>query len=727
MFTPESEKRIIKRTLDEDDEINALYGAFGLTVSSSKSSASSGLRNVHQRQTITEPSMPMKSSSSLLRRLALQDLPDNADEAKHSDAHGAEEGWWAGGIAASLGRAAKSMIDRDRSPPTRYDGPPDSPGNVGLGLAKSPHAVRKIRSNFEMDRRRGVSEEPQDISPLPQEQRAPIRAVSESPKRNPVFKGASSNPSPLRIETVFDTAPPACDEDAFGYSPLPLDYEDQCDDDELYSVIDSFRVGSLGSTGSRSASATSTTSDSGTVHRNIEGGIGLGLGIDSDGSIEMVAPGGEGQRIMLDAVEYDEEFDSPRSQELDLPDVEDELTDTETFSAQTSSSSTRPDARRMSTEPEAVQQATKPATKYGDRATKLRMARSTPALRHQQSGWFDSIRSVVLSRAGYAPADTEPPVPVSTFTGPMRISPALPAAPTLVTASPVICDSTSAEAVDLPAIPPSITVTSASGESSYVPLRLRSSLAALRTVVGLPERRAGGVVEGDTPVLSPRLDWKAQGSQFAGWEKGKHGADSPRRIAAEAEGLGLGKGSGLRGASGTSIDYSKSFFYKPATPPHPSHRTSFTGTAGTNVEATADNTEGSENDHSGPAPRKEPAMAKRRSIKSLRAALLIPVAAPPVPAIPRAYRSQSGSESTLAPKTPPMQAAMAPPIQPPILAISSPGAWEAGLPPRELVLEGEEWDARDGGGVPGEWGRRGSKVKGSSKKRSLKKKTSVGV
>ena len=437
---------------------------------------------------------------------------------------------------------------------------------------------------------------------------------------------------------------------------------------------------------------------------------------------------------MLGAVEYDEEFDSPRSETIALPEVEDdddidEFTDTEAVSAPVPAAPARPDARRMSTEPEVTQQATKPATKYGDRATKLRMARSTPALKHQHSGWFDSIRSVMRARAGYEPIEAEPPLPVSTFKGPMRVSPALPAAPTLVTASPVICDSTSAEAVDLPVIPPSITITHAPAQS-YVPLRLRSSLAALRTVVGLPERRVGGEGEGDAPVLSPRLDWKAQGSQFAGWEKGKHGTDSPRRIAAEAEGLGLSKGSGLRGVSGTSIDYSKSFFYKPATPPHPSHRTTpASGKAGADAGAANDIVEANESEqatHGGPAPRKEPAMGKRRSIKSLRAALLIPVAAPPVPAIPRAYRSQSGSESTLAPKTPPMQA-MAPPVQPPMLAISSPGAWEAGLPPRELVLEGEEWDARDGGGIPGEWGRRGSKVKGSSKKRSLKKKRSVGV
>ena len=32
--------------------------------------------------------------------------------------------------------------------------------------------------------------------------------------------------------------------------------------------------------------------------------------------------------------------------------------------------------------------------------------------------------------------------------------------------------------------------------------------------------------------------------------------------------------------------------------------------------------------------------------------------------------------------------------EPPALAILSPGAWEAGLPPRALVLEEEDWEAR---------------------------------
>jgi hypothetical protein len=75
---------------------------------------------------------------------------------------------------------------------------------------------------------------------------------------------------------------------------------------------------------------------------------------------------------------------------------------------------------------------------------------------------------------------------------------------------------------------------------------------------------------------------------------------------------------------------------------------------------------------------------------------------------------QSNKDSPLL-RTPPLKATLR--GTPPLLAILSPGAWEEGRPPRELVLEGEEWDAREGG-VPGDWGQKGKKVKrrGSKKK-----------
>jgi hypothetical protein len=678
VFTPESEKRRIKRTLDEDDEINALYGAFGLSLSREDNSGG----RVHARQTITEPSLPLKSSSSLLRRLALQDLPsDNPPtlaKSSPSDSHSPSDGWWGGGLAASLGRAAKAVIDVSSPPvppvPTLAKLPIDLPP---VGLAR-PGPVRKVKSNWELNRgKRSTTVEPD------QEQRPPptarvIRANTESPKRNPVL----SSPPPS-IQALMNSAPPPVpptfEDDTFGYSPLPLDYEDQCDDDTaLYGDVDPFLVGSLGSS-SRYSSVQEADMD--TL-------ISLG----SRSSIESgdIGLGGEGRRILANAVEYDENFDSPTQPKLVLPEVD----------------MHEPDVPAA---PQAIEEASPPGNaepapaprplKYGDRATKLRMAKSVPTLKHKPS-WLESLRFAVYSRAGYEPTPGTDLAHASTVRGPIKISPATPAPPALVTAVPVICDSASAEAVDLPAIPPSITVTRAPQTESYVPLRLRASLSALRSAVGLEEQQAAA--EDATPVLSPRLDWKAQGNQFAGWDTGKDKQGmSPASRARKSDSR---RDSGARVSSGASIDYSKSFFYKPATPPR--HSQDEMGTYHTGADSAIEST-GS----------KDPVLGKRRSVKSLRAALLLPVApVPPVPAIPAAYRNSS----TLSPSTPPSNATHLP-LQPPILAISSPGAWEAGLPPRELVLEGEEWDAKDGG-APGDWGRRKSK----GKKRGLKKKRSVG-
>ena len=197
------------------------------------------------------------------------------------------------------------------------------------------------------------------------------------------------------------------------------------------------------------------------------------------------------------------------------------------------------------------------------------------------------------------------------------------------------------------------------------------------------------VQESTSPTLSPRLDWGAQGEHFAGWNREKKRDALPWGPEHDALGISIVK-------EIAEIDYTKSFFYKPPTPPHPSHKPRDEDTI------TSDDS----------TPPAATVVARRqRSIKSLRAALLIPVAPPPVPSIPSSFRSPSGL------CTPPMDSIARP--YPPVLAISSPGALEAGLPPRQLVLEGEEWDARDGGAV-GDWGRR---KKG--KKRSLKKKISA--
>lgn len=115
-------------------------------------------------------------------------------------------------------------------------------------------------------------------------------------------------------------------------------------------------------------------------------------------------------------------------------------------------------------------------------------------------------------------------------------------------------------------------------------------------------------------------------------------------------------------------DFTQSFFYQPPTPPR---------------------LPGDAND--GASGRRE---AKRqRSIKSLRAHLLkktVVMASgaqqhtsiPAVPALPLGLQKSQPQR---------IEDRRHPP--PPVFAISSPGATEAGLPPRELLLEGEEWDA----------------------------------
>ena len=686
VYTPEAEKlrSRIKRTLDEDEEdLSALYGALGLTLGSRTVSKA----RQHQRQTITEPTLPMKSSSSLLRQLALQDLPGGVDNDGRRTPQGmtpanSDPKWWGGSIASSLGRAAQAVMNR--SPPSKGSATFEEVARqvstgVGLGLAKGGEGVRKVKSNWELDRtRRVVSESP------PQEEWPPMPGYhSDVPRQYP---GASNAPPPS-IEGIFSNAPPpAIEDDLFGYSPLPSDYETQCEDDEAMFVgMDSFQVGSLGSSSCSS----------------IEKGVDSSLILHLENGSTSSSVTGQGRRILINAVEYDEDEDEPSVPSLVLP-SDDSESDLKSIMPPPLN---RPSYHRVSTSPspEPVFETPektppRPVLKYGDRATKLRMAKSTPALNQTVStpdnSWLGSIRSAILSRTQQAPIAAQLVLP--TNNGPMRISPVTPAAPTLVTTSPIICDSTSAEAEDLPAIPASIKVSPPTPPPTTLPLRLRSSLAALRTAVGLSETTLAKM-DDNTLTLSPRMDWRAQGSQFAGWNWEAESAPrwSQDHSPVEVQRLGLG----IRVVSGASIDYTKSFFYKPPTPPKAS--------AGTSRE--------------GGQPEQEvktrPAqIAKRqRSIKSLRAALLIPVAPPPVPPIPSSHRSYASN--TLSPSTPPQRAAT-PEVQPPVLAISSPGAWEAGLPPRELVLEGEEWDAKDGGGVPGQWSMR------KGKKRSLRRKSS---
>lgn len=680
VFTPEAERfrGRIKKTFDEDDveEVSALYRSFGLSHESFTRSPLDP--HQHQRQTITEPSLPLKSSSSLLRSLA-----SNADQSaegallrdgpRSESSSPADSTWWSSGFAASLGRAAKAVMEPHTTKPmTTLDDIAHHSSNLSASHSTPKETVRKVRSNWELDRsKRNFSDSP------PQENRPPVlRYHTDTTAVSRQRAGLQEVEYP-----VIESAPPlAIDNDAFGYSPLPDDYEAQCEDDEaLYSAMDLYNVGSLGSSPARSLSAERLRSPS------------------ESSDIDMVNSFNDvGTRILANAVQYDE-IESPNEFIIDLPEVESIASSPRAQSPFLAPIASTVDTTEAESEADYPQQ--KPALKYGDRATKLRIAKSTPNLQQNQrdSSWLGSVRAAVLSRAGYAPI-ASPSSTVAQVAAPLRISPSVPAPPALVTTSPIVCDSASMAAEDLPAIPPTITVTAPS--TRMIPLRLRSSLHALRWAAGFAPANADKVSEDCSPVLTPRMDWK-QGSQFTGWHKEKHKDEPewsvhPADSSVEIEALGLG----IKVVSGGNIDYTQSFFYKPSTPPKVRD-----SEAGNDEEAASQ-----------PCADANPVARRQRSIKSLRAALLLPVAsAPPVPSIPSHYKATPIGQH-LSPSTPP--SGSTPAMQPPVLAIQSPGAWEAGLPPRELVLEGEEWDARDGQ-IPGDWS---SRRKG--KKRVLKKQKS---
>ncbi|ORY25266.1 hypothetical protein BCR39DRAFT_292376 [Naematelia encephala] len=692
VYTPEAERLRgrIRRTLDEpdSDEVDALYQTYGF---------GGTMQNQHRILNVTEPTIPLKSSSSLLRSaLAQQDSPANSD---HAGSYESSQGWWTG----VLGRVGKAVMEV--SPPMAFDEPPRA---VGLGLAKGGEGVRKVKSNWELDRS-AASRRAQTDSPVAQEDRTPVaRSFTDEARVPSGFRGVADPPASIQaflhsLPTI--PPPPPIEDDAYGYCPLPTDYEAQCEDDELYGMsFGEVDVGSLGS--SRESSEDRELRES--EQEDVDDVLVLG-GVADDLR----------RRVMHDAVEYDESFDSPPVHPVSLPTTEDESPQ-RPFDNRTRQTPSPEPETELEPEPETVLRQEEPIPekkplKYGDRARRLRMAKSTPLLHTIQPrpSWLGSIRAAFFGTEEASPSYvTLPSAPASGPSAPIRITPAAPAAPALVTASPVICDSTSTDSVDLPAFP--------SAAPSSAALRLRPSLARLREVVGIsPVVTSTNDNDDAGLVLSPRLDWDATGQQFAGWNS------TPDR-----KRPGLPWASTVVKASEEGIDYSKSFFYKPATPPHHSHSSSPSSSTSTcsiseGSGSISSVSETSNNDTTplpapAPGPRRPapstPGPRKQRSIKSLRAALLLPVAPPPpVPRIPDSLKHLH-----LRPGTPPPPPSLRG-VEPPVLAISSPGAWEAGLPPRELVLEGEEWDARDGN-LPGDWGKglRGKSKGKKGKKRSKK-------
>lgn len=652
--TPEAEKtRKIKQTFEEEEseELNDLYGTFGLT---RKQSSSHPLE--HRIQNITEPTIPFRSSSAMLRDLALQDIR-LADKESLSTSQQSES-WWGGGMAA-LGRAAKAVIEL--SPPAKglnveYSGSSElehDPSSRGS-------SIRKTKSNMEL-----VTGTPPHPRSIAQEQRPVVaRTRTSTPSRSPAKPVASiAIETPESLVTAFDQPPQAYDEDAFGYGPLPNNYETQCDEDDGDYSRQSFDVTSLGS---------SSTSRMSSEEREM---VEEDDGQDAECSLAMFGSGSGhsshdlgtiGKRVMEGALEYDDEFDTPPKHSIALPPIETEQPGLDEVVAQTEEIAT-PLVERPK--------------KYADRATKLRIAKSTPVMKPTppESSWFGSLRSVLSgTHSTYQALPTEQPA--TDRSGALWISPTAALAPTLVTTSTVMCDSTSNAAVDLP---PVITRSANNGPVAAMSLRLRPSMARLREAVGVPAKPAR---DDTTPTLSPRLDWDEQGESYAGWN---WSARKPKSAAKEPTIPATPPPKGPLHLKG-SIDYTKSFFYKPMTPPQ----------------------------QPGPSTRTTGEVRARRSIKSLRAALLLPVAPPPVPALPAQY-AKNGHDTTT-----PVRDAATLQLQPPVLAIQSPGSWEAGLPPRQLILEGEEWDPREGG-LPGDWGRKAIRRGGPKKLRKKTSKTAV--
>ena len=234
----------------------------------------------------------------------------------------------------------------------------------------------------------------------------------------------------------------------------------------------------------------------------------------------------------------------------------------------------------------------------------------------------------------------------------------LPASPKLVRAGAVICDSMESE--DMPPMP----LPEANGSIGlpFRALRTKLSLQMLGKAgqgLDLDDQPMAGPSK--TPTLTPRADWHDRDAKWANKprEASSDSFASPSKTKPVYQWTtNIDEVEAMESAE---PDYTQSFFYKPATPPRQTGQPASKSTSS-----------------------REP--KRQESIKSLRALLLKGVMAaksakdtvPPVPTIPSAYRSL------------PKKVPAGPP--PPIFAISSPGAVEAGLPPRELVLEGEEWE-----------------------------------
>lgn len=630
--------RRIMRTFDEVDvdEVRDLYSAFGMGFDAAPNADGQGVpdghataRGLNGQQAdlgyetdsptkvvchITAPAIPLKSSSSVLRDVAMQDMAQQqaiSPPSAFSTASGAssystrfgfdnnayasfaagvndytstehqqeqleqpqQQHWWNGFGTSVLSRAAQTV--REMSPTKEYAGfdfsftsatSAGTAGSVasangtvglGLGLARGGQGVKKAKSAFTLGRygMGGGGEAGEMADVRDREEAHPVapplgntgntgkeerEMLSEAP---PAF----SMPAPsTQLPSTHSTTqrrgastslvmPPLAqaqqhEVESDLWSPLPADYETQCEDDELFST--SFDVGSEQSFGSSEGQSPDKayfvlpnrgelagTHGTDVQGQDVDGGLQgqgdevgavMGMGLGMGGVVGGMAS--LASRIMRDAVDLDDCDDSPIRTTVALPLVNVESapsTPPKAAAASVSGAGTdyqqRPAVVRASTTPSpasvlsdapsslgltmptnttttvhasAMPQAKKPL-KYGDRATKLRMARSTPILTRSQAnvaastpampavpanaGWLASIRSYLptayasSSSAARGITDTAGPVdtvaaPADIPDTPFRVTPALPAAPVARSAA-VLCDSTSDMAEDLPAIP----------------------------------------------------------------------------------------------------------------------------------------------------------------------------------------------------------------------------------------------------------------------------------
>ncbi|EJT46008.1 hypothetical protein A1Q1_05554 [Trichosporon asahii var. asahii CBS 2479] len=667
VFTPEAEKlanRYKRQFSDEQAaELADLY-------------ASVGQKHNMEIRHMTQQHVPFRSSSSVLRSVVLQDTGANQafKDGKRTNDREEDESWWGSMLinraAETVGKSISAMS------------PPSNEGsleriNIGLGLAKGGNGVRKAKSNWELTRRHSTSgPDQEDIPPIPRLTQSD-NTLTTPPRPSSAAFNASAPPA---IDSVFTTPPRLTtgqpvfeDDEGFG-CPLPMDYEIHGGSDD-----DMYNLGYTDSSGTNSAASSLGTqieprrmSASPPLRDAADVLAGLGLGPSDVSDALASAPPADlededadpheialaeqeaaaiGQRILASTVEYDE--DSDESDVLSPPPPALSIAPTRrTVAVSKPRTATLP-------YPATACPTTAIADAMGDLLTDPLPDRTPSVVASETKAKLRAAQSAPMLRSKSQPF--------------LRISPAVVAPPTLQIMAPVICDSQSDMAEDLPPLPTPAPAPQPTGFSSLA-LRAKKSLKALRSTFWAQQAEVppplptpeDSFISNKTPILTPRLDWAMQGEHFAGWNDNKgHGFGRQRdSIDTMAE-----IGDPFANAGDVEIDYSKSFFYKPSTPPGP----------------------GGSSGHQG-SPTPAGRMRRQRSVKTLRAQLLRPVAAPPVPQIPPMYRKGKGR----LPTTPPLRNknTQRPAFEVPKLALHSPNAWEEGRPPVEIILEGDEWDAR---------------------------------